>query len=69
MAFNAKNIAIITDDNIVEEPEIRVPLPVFNKHELEIVLMLVKESHFKGEDIQTIYNLALKLQEYYVKLP
>lgn len=69
MALNAKSIAIITNDNLVEEPKISVPLPVFNKVELEIILSLIRESHFKGEDVQNIYNLALKIQEYYVKLP
>ncbi len=69
MALNAKSIAIITNDNLVEEPKVSVPLPIFNKVELEIILSLVRESHFKGEDVQNIYNLALKIQEYYVKLP
>ena len=69
MSLNAKSIAIITNDNLVEEPKVSVPLPVFNKVELEIILSLIRESHFKGEDVQNIYNLALKIQEYYVKLP
>jgi hypothetical protein len=69
MALNAKNIAIITNDNLVEEPKVSVPLPFFNKTELEIILSLIKDSHFKGENVQNIYNLVLKIQEYYVKLP
>jgi hypothetical protein len=39
-----------------------------NKEELGVILMLIKNSHFKGEDIERIYNLTLKIQEAYIKI-
>ncbi len=67
MAFTAKNLTI----DKVEEPT-KVPLPTtlnLNKSEVEILLMMIKEAHFKGEHIQKIYELTLKLQTYYTQLP
>lgn len=67
MGFNAKSVIV---NNKVEEPK-QAPLPVLNlnKPEIEILLNLIKESHFKGEHVQRIFELVLKLQDYYVKLP
>jgi hypothetical protein len=68
MGFNAKNITVNT--NSVEEPK-PAPLPVLNlnKGEVEHLLNLIRDSHFKGEHVQKIFELVLKLQDYYVKLP
>jgi hypothetical protein len=68
MGFNAKNITVNT--NSVEEPK-QAPLPVLNlsKAEIETLLNLIRESHFKGEHVQRIFELVLKLQDYYTKLP
>ena len=67
MGFNAKNVIV---NNKVEESK-QAPLPVLNlnKEELEVLLNLVRESHFKGEHVQKIFELVLKLQDYYIKLP
>lgn len=67
MGFNAKNVIV---NNKVEESK-QAPLPVLNlnKEEIEVLLNLVRESHFKGEHVQKIFELMLKLQDYYVKLP
>lgn len=67
MGFNAKSVIV---NNKVEEPK-QAPLPVLNlrKEEVEILLNLVKESQFKGEHVQRIFELVLKLQDYYIKLP
>ncbi len=67
MGFDAKNVVV---HNKVEEPK-QAPLPVLNlnKTEVETVLNLIRESHFKGEQVQKIFELVLKLQDYYVKLP
>lgn len=67
MGFSAKNVIA---NNKVEEPQ-QAPLPVLdlNKAEIEILLNLIKESHFKGEHVQKIFELVLKLQTYYTKLP
>jgi hypothetical protein len=68
MAFNAKNIV---DINKVEEPS-NTPLPSsldLDKAEIETLLMMLKEAHFKGEHVEKVYKLVLKLQTYYSKLP
>ncbi len=68
MAFNAKNIV---DINKVEEP-LNAPLPSsldLDKAEIETLLMMLKEAHFKGEHVEKVYKLVLKLQTYYSKLP
>ena len=67
MAFNAKNV--ITN-NKVEEPS-NAPLPALQltKAEIETLLMMIKESNFKGEHVQKVFELVLKLQNYYSKLP
>ncbi len=36
------------------------------KHEIEFILLLIKESTFKGEYIETLYNIASKLQKQYL---
>jgi hypothetical protein len=68
MGFNAKNVVV--NNNSVEEPK-PAPLPVLNlkKDEVEHLLNLIRESHFKGEHVQKIFELVLKLQDYYIKLP
>lgn len=38
-----------------------------NEKELEFLLLLIKYSTFKGEDVETIYNTTLKLQNQYLK--
>ena len=68
MAFNAKNI---DTNNKVEEP-LKAPLHQslqLDKAEIETLLMMVKEAHFKGEHVEKVYKLILKLQAYYSKLP
>ena len=67
MAFTTNNLVT---KNKVEEP-VKVSLPSSNltKSEVEFLLMMIKESHFRGEHIQKIYELTLKLQTYYTQLP
>jgi hypothetical protein len=38
-----------------------------NIEELELLLLLVKQSTFKGEFVETVYNTTLKLQNQYIK--
>ena len=38
------------------------------KKEVEALLMAVKSSSFKGEQVEEVFNLVLKLQEYYIAL-
>lgn len=38
------------------------------KKEVEALLTMVKSSTFKGEQVEEVFNLVLKLQEYYLSL-
>jgi hypothetical protein len=66
MAFTASNI---TNKDITKEPSNSAPSMNFSKTEVETLLVMVKESHFKGEHVQKVYELVLKLQNYYSQLP
>jgi hypothetical protein len=37
-----------------------------NVDELEFLLLLIKQHTFKGEEVELIYNTALKLQNQYI---
>jgi hypothetical protein len=39
-----------------------------NVQELEFLLMLLKQTTFKGEHVELIYNTALKLQNQHTKI-
>lgn len=39
-----------------------------NKQEIELLLSLIKQSHFQGESLENLYNLVLKLQQQYLSL-
>ena len=66
MAFSAKNIVT---NNKEEEPS-KAPLSNLNltKPEVETLLLMIREANFKGEHVQKVYELVLKLQTYYTKL-
>ena len=49
--------------NRQEKPETKLTSP-----ELEFLLLLIKNSNFKGEHIELIYNTAIKLQQQYIEL-
>ena len=67
MAFNANNTII--NNKKVEEPK-KAPLFPLNlsKEETETLLLMIKEASFKGEHVQKVYDLVIKLQNYYTKL-
>jgi hypothetical protein len=37
-----------------------------NKRETEFLLQTIRNSQFKGEDIEVLYNLVLKVQKLYI---
>ena len=53
----------IYSDSIVDNSNLQL-----TKGEVETLLMMVKEAHFKGEHVQKVYELIIKLQNYYTKL-
>lgn len=66
VGFNAKNVVIGAK---IEEPQ-KTPPPTLelSKADIEILLNLIRESHFKGEHVQKIFELVLKLQNHYTNL-
>ena len=54
--------------NKSKQTKIEFPKNSLDKQELSIILNLIKETSFKGEDIETMYNLILKLQDQYFAL-
>jgi hypothetical protein len=53
---------------IPKKESTKLPKNSLDKQELSIILNLIKETSFKGEDIETMYNLILKLQDQYFTL-
>ena len=37
-------------------------------NEISIILNMIKETSFKGKDLEAVYNLVIKLQKQYTKL-
>lgn len=44
------------------------PINQLTVSEIEFLLMLIKNSNFKGEQLELVYNTVLKLQEQYIIL-
>jgi hypothetical protein len=38
------------------------------KEEVEVLLIIVRDTTFKGDSIEKVYNLILKLQQYYTTI-
>lgn len=75
-----KSEVVDNKENIVEEtikaqPEVvqqalfEPPSVHLTKNEVETLLGMVRQASFKGEHVQQVYELVLKLQTYYTKLP
>lgn len=39
-----------------------------NKQELELLLNMIRTSSFIGEDVESIYNMVIKLQKQYLNI-
>ena len=66
MAFTANTI----NANKQEEPS-KAPLSSstglhLTKEETETLLLTIKDTTFKGEHVERVYNLVYKLQQYYM---
>lgn len=66
MGFTASKVATL--EEIKQEQIVNSPSLDLTKEQVEILLILIKQSHFKGEQVQNVYDLVVKLQEYYLKL-
>ena len=70
MGFFSKNVVIENGENNLPSnisPEV-IASNQLSKQEIELLLSLIKQTTFKGEHIETLYNLVLKLQNQYVSL-
>jgi hypothetical protein len=72
MSFTAANIIVGGDKVEVETPTPSPPtdsttLELTDK-ELELLLLTIKNGLFRGEYVETVYNLTLKLQKNLVDL-
>ena len=41
---------------------------LLNKQEIELLLNMIRTSSFVGEDVETIYNMVIKLQQQYLNI-
>lgn len=73
MSFKAGNINVggkpIKQDNIIETTENSKSIKIdVNQSELELLLLTIKNGLFRGEYVETVYTLTLKLQKQLVDL-
>jgi len=54
-------------DKIQNKPKPSLP-DSLEKQEIEFILNTIKESNFKGEDLDILYKTVVKLQNQYIKL-
>lgn len=55
----------IKGEEIIKNPKTSIEL---EDKELEFLLLTIKNSLFKGEYVELLYNLTLKLQTHYQKI-
>jgi hypothetical protein len=68
MGFFSKNVVIENGENNLPSnisPE-SILSNQLSKEEIELLLSLIKQTTFKGEHIEVLYNLVLKLQNQYL---
>ena len=63
MGFQANNVNVAGSDltTLTNKHDL-------TKEEIEFILVLIKNSNFKGDMIEVVYNLVIKLQERYKQL-
>jgi hypothetical protein len=67
MAFFSSNI--VTQNSIDSSPIVMNDTNNnLNKEEISLLLDIVRQTTFKGENIEPLYNLVLKLQNQYLSL-
>lgn len=62
-----KKVMGLLDKIKQESPSSKVGDFSLEKQEIEFILMLIKDSSFKGEQVETVYNTVFKLQQQYLK--
>jgi hypothetical protein len=62
--INLKNVIHRGAPVPTEAPSTTTPTP-FTSDEIKLLLMMVRQSTFKGDTIESVYNLVNKLQTMY----
>ena len=65
MAFNAQNVVV--QDKTTSNIENTLSPNQLTLREIEILLSLIKRSTFLGEDLESLYNMVIKLQNQYIE--
>jgi hypothetical protein len=65
MAFFNSNSVTQTPN---EPMSIDTTINQLNKEEISLLINMIKQSTFQGENIESLYNLVLKLQNQYLSL-
>ena len=66
--MSLKSANTIINNQTVENKKKSQSDSQLNELEIATLLSLIKQSSFNGSDIETIYNLVLKLQQQYVNI-
>lgn len=71
MSFRAGNVKV--GEKEVSQPETKTPKVEsidisLSQQELELLLLTIKNGLFRGEFVETVYTLTLKLQKHLVDL-
>tara|TARA_B100000768_G_scaffold121395_1_gene112396 strand:+ start:449 stop:652 length:204 start_codon:yes stop_codon:yes gene_type:complete len=61
MGFKASNL-------IIGKADPTMGLPILSREEIFFMLNIIRKSSFKGDEMERIFNLTLKLQKMYVDL-
>ena len=66
MSLKARNVKVNSLDNASKGSIESAPINL-SKKESEFLLLTIKNALFKGEYVEVLYNLTLKIQEHYKK--
>lgn len=67
MGFKAKNIKVAgkTSSTPMNTKKVKIDL---DKNEIGLILNGIKNANFQGKDVQSVFNLVLRLQNAYSKI-
>jgi len=69
MSFRASHIEVKGDPKNEFSTSLPSTTPIeLSEKEIEFLLVTIKNGLFKGEYVETLYNLTLKLQKHFVDL-
>lgn len=66
--FNKKKSIKKPDPKPPMNPTLPSSKDNLDRQELTLILNMIKETKFKGEDIELLYKLVIKLQNQYLKI-